>query len=127
MYHKWYTASALVNPKYPLQVVFYRTKKNNEPVREWLKELPRSERKIIGEDIKTVQFDWPIGMPLVRKVDVSLWEVRSKIVNRISRVIFTVYGEFIVLIHGFIKKSQKIPIKDLRLAKKRLSNLRGNL
>lgn len=63
----------------------------------------------------------------MRKVDVSLWEVRSKIVNRISRVIFTVYGEFIVLIHGFIKKSQKIPIKDLRLAKKRLSNLRGNL
>ncbi len=116
-----------MNPKYPLQVVFYRTRKNNEPVREWLKELPRSERKIIGEDIKTVQFGWPIGMPLVRKVDVSLWEVRSKIDNRISRVIFTVYGEFIVLIHGFIKKSQKIPIKDLKLAKKRLSNLKGNL
>lgn len=116
-----------MNPKYPLQVVFYRTEKNNEPVREWIKELPRNERKIIGEDIKTIQFGWPIGMPLVRKLDMHLWEVRSKIDNRISRVIFTVYGEFIVLIHGFIKKSQKIPIKDLKLAKKRLSNLRGNL
>ena len=117
----------MVNPKYPLQVVFYRTSKNNEPVREWIKELPRNERKIIGEDIKTIQFGWPMGMPLVRKVDVGLWEIRSKIDNRISRVIFTVYGDFIVLIHGFIKKSQKIPIKDLKLAKKRLSNLKGNL
>ncbi|ODS33811.1 MAG: hypothetical protein SCARUB_01070 [Candidatus Scalindua rubra] len=91
------------------------------------KNYHEAKKKIIGEDIKTVQFGWPIGMPLVRKVDVNLWEVRSKIDNRISRVIFTVYGEFIVLIHGFIKKSQKIPIKDLKLAKKRLSNLRGNL
>ena len=116
-----------MQPKYPLQVVFYRTARNIEPVREWLKELPRSERKIIGEDIKTIQFGWPIGMPLVRKVDIGLWEIRSKIDNRISRVIFTVYNNFIVLIHGFIKKTQKIPVKELRLAKKRLSNLRGNL
>jgi hypothetical protein len=51
-----------------LSVRFFRTLSGNEPVREWLKSLRREERKIIGEGIKTVQFGWPLGMPLVRKL-----------------------------------------------------------
>lgn len=66
-------------------------------------------------------------MPLVRKIDANLWEIRSKLDDRIARVIFTVYDEFIVLLHGFIKKTQKIPANDLKLAKKRMLNLRGGL
>jgi phage-related protein len=81
--------------------------------------------KIIGEDIKTVQFGWPLGMPVVRKLAPNLWEVRSKLQNRIARVLFTVEGPFMVLLHGFIKKSQKTPPDDLALAKERLSILRG--
>lgn len=61
----------------PLRVVFYRTASGNEPVREWLRGLSRAEKKIIGEDIKIIQFGWPLGMPLVRKLDTGLWEVRS--------------------------------------------------
>src|SRR5437879_516805 len=72
-----------------LSVAFFRTTSRNEPVREWLKSLPREERRIIGEDIKTVQFGWPLGMPLVRKLDKGLWEVRSRLPDRIARVIFT--------------------------------------
>ena len=90
-----------------MQIFFYRTETGNEPVREWLKELPREDRKIIGEEIKTVQFGWPIGMPLVKKLDANLWEIRAKLDYRIARVIFTLYEESIVLLHGFIKKSQK--------------------
>jgi len=60
-----------------LSVTFFRTASGNEPVREWLKSLPREERRVLGEDIKTVQFGWPLGMPLVRKLDKGLWEVRS--------------------------------------------------
>ena len=112
---------------YPMQVVFYQTETGREPVREWLKELSRSDRKIIGEDIKTVQFGWPLGMPLIRKLDTDLWEIRSKLDNRIARVIFTVYEKFIALLHGFIKNSQKTPTSDLKLAKKRMSILRGEL
>jgi phage-related protein len=59
----------------PLQVVFYQTASGREPVREWLKSLPPEERKIIGEDIKTVQYGFPLGMPLVRKLKPDLWEV----------------------------------------------------
>ena len=107
-----------------LSVAFFRTTAGNEPVREWLKSLPREERRIIGEDIKTVQFGWPLGMPLVRKLDKGLWEVRSRLCGRIARVIFTTGGSRMVLLHGFIKKSQKTPGEDLELARTRLRLLR---
>lgn len=68
-----------------LQVYFYKTTGDNQPVRDWLKELPREDRKIIGEDLKTVQFGWPLGMPLIRKLDSNLWEVRSRLHGRIDR------------------------------------------
>ncbi len=108
-----------------LRVVFFRTERGNEPVRKWLKSLPREDRKTIGEDVKTVQFGWPIGIPVVQKIDKQLWEVRSRLRNRIARILFTVEGNTMVLLHGFIKKSQKTPRRDLELAKKRAAKLRG--
>ena len=108
-----------------LQVVFYKTSRGSEPVREWLKSLPADEKRIIGEDIKTVQFGYPIGMPLVRKLEAGLWEVRSTLPNRIARVLFTIEGNIMILLHGFIKKSPKTPTEDMRLARERLSKLRG--
>jgi phage-related protein len=108
-----------------LQVYFFKTTNNIQPVRDWLKKLPTEDRKIIGNDLKTAQFGWPIGMPLIRKLDTDLWEVRSRLDNRIARVIFTVEDDKMVLLHGFIKKSQKTPTKDLHLAKQRLKALRG--
>ena len=103
-----------------LSVAFFRTVSDNEPVREWLKSLPRVERRIIGEDIKTVQFGWPLGMPLVRKLDKGLWEVRCRLADRIPRAIFTTGERQMILPHGFIKKSQRTPREDLELAKTRL-------
>jgi len=70
--------------------------------------------------MKTVQFGWPLGMPLVRKLDDELWEIRSRQPNRIARVLFTAGDGRMVLLHGFIKKSRKAPAGDLELAKKRL-------
>ncbi|MDP2653094.1 MAG: type II toxin-antitoxin system RelE/ParE family toxin [Candidatus Omnitrophota bacterium] len=109
----------------PLQVVFYATETGHEPVREWLKSLLKEEKKAIGEDIKTVQFGWPIGMPVVKKLEKGIWEVRTELNNKISRILFTVYEENIVLLHGFIKKSQKTPGEDLDLARKRARDVRG--
>ena len=107
----------------PLQVKFYRTEAGNEPVREWLKGMERDDRKIIGEDIKTVQFGWPLGMPLVRKLEPGLWEIRSHLRQGIARVLFTVVENKIVLLHGFIKKSKKTPPMDLETARRRRLNL----
>ena len=103
-----------------LAVAFFRTETGREPVREWLKSFPREHRKIIGEDIKTVQFGWPLGMPLVRKLDKGLWEVRIRLPDGIARVLFTTGARRMILLHGFIKKSQKTPQEELALAKTRL-------
>ena len=103
-----------------LSVVFFLTESGREPVREWLKNLDRADRKIIGEDIKLVQFRWPLGMPLIRKHEPGLWEVRSHLSGgRIARVFFTVQGGEMALLHGFIKKSQKTPSHELDLARTR--------
>ena len=105
-----------------LTVNFYRTDAGNEPVRDWLKELPRDDKRIIGEDIKTAQLGWPLGMPLIRKMDKNLWEVRSSLPNGIARVLFTVNESQMILLHGFIKKSNKTPQNELKTATARLSN-----
>lgn len=107
-----------------LDVRFFRTDSGSEPVREWLKELSAIERKTIGEDIKTVQLGWPLGMPLVRNLGDGIWEVRTKLENRIVRVLFALEKSTMVLVHGFIKKQQATPKPDLDLAKDRVRQLK---
>ncbi len=104
-----------------VQAVFYRTEAGGEPVREWLKSLPsREDRKRIGEDIRTVEFGWPVGMPACRSVGGGIYEVRSDLAqNRIARVLFYFdKNRRMVLLHGFIKKTQKTPEEDLQLARR---------
>jgi phage-related protein len=103
-----------------LPAYFYRSDGGREPVRVWLKVLQPEDRKVIGEDIKDVEFSWPIGMPLVRSLGRELWEVRSSLLRgRIARVIFCVEQGRMVLLHGFIKKTQKTPQRDIDLALRR--------
>lgn len=113
-------------PREPiLRVVFFRSGAGGEPVRDWLLGLKREDRKAVGMDIKTAQYGWPLGMPLIRKLEPGLWEVRSHIGDGIARVIFTVEGGFMVLLHGFVKKSPKTPAADLRTARARLARVQG--
>ena len=114
-----------MSPEPPLPVLFFRLDSGREPVRDWLKEMDEYSRKVIGEDIKTLQYGWPVGMPLARKMDTDLWELRSKPGFGIARTFFTVYEQKIVLLHGFVKKSAKTPPKELSLAKRRLTKLRS--
>lgn len=121
------TAPTEPEPPQPiLEVRFFRTTAGNEPVREWLKSLTREDRKNIGEDIKTAQFGWPIGMPLIRKLEKGLWEVRITLEDGIARVVFTVVANRMILLHGFVKKSQKTPKNDLETAQKRLGQVEAN-
>ena len=108
----------------PIPVIFYRENlSGNEPVREWLSEMDKESRKEIGRDIRIVQLRWPLGMPLVRSLGNGLWEIRSHIPKGIARVIFKMIEGEIVLLHGFIKKTQKIPPADLKLARNRAKNM----
>jgi phage-related protein len=100
--------------------VFYRTEMSGEPVREWLKGLASEDRKRIGEDIKTIEFGWPVGMPVCRPMTGGIYEVRSNLVqNRTARVLFYFDRKGrMVLLHGFIKKTQKTPDEDLQPARR---------
>ncbi len=103
-----------------LLVIFFRTASGRDVVREWLKSLPIESRKAIGSSVKVVQYRWPLGMPRVRKIERDLWEVRTSLSNKqIARTFFTIHENEMILLHGFIKKSQKTPANDLELARAR--------
>jgi phage-related protein len=97
---------------------FYRSASGAEPVREWLLELDKTDRKEIGKDIATVEYGWPVGMPACAPLGAGLYEVRTNLGgNRIARVLFCFASGNLVLLHGFIKKARKTPHPDLELAR----------
>lgn len=89
-----------------------------------VKSLDQEERRLIGTDIKTVEFGWPIGMPTCRPMGDGLFEIRTNLPqNRTARVLFCIYQEEMILLHGFMKKSQKTPKKEMDLALERKQKL----
>lgn len=103
---------------------FYESPSGAEPVREFIKSLGAEERDIIGKDIATVEYGWPIGMPVCRPLGDGLFEVRSTLPgNRIARLLFATKPGVMVLLHGFIKKTRATPVDDLALARKRLKEI----
>jgi phage-related protein len=107
-----------------IPVVFYRTSGGTEPVLDWLRSLPADDRRAVGTDLATVQFGWPLGMPLCRSLGAGLWEVRSTLPSRrIARLLFFVGDGRIGVVHGFIKKTRKTPAEDLQLARRRMKEM----
>jgi phage-related protein len=104
---------------------FYQNENGKEPVREWLKDLDKGVRGLIGADIKTVEFGWPVGMPTCKSMGDGLWEVRTDLPQgQIARVLFCIHEEEMVLLNGFIKKTKKTPHQELELALKRKNKLK---
>jgi len=110
-----------------IQVVFYKSDTGSEPVREWLLSLSDANRKIVGGDLKTVEYGWPLGMPTCKKISSTsvLWEVRSNLTGKknIARVLFCIDDEKMVLLQGFVKKTQKTPQSEIDIALERYSKL----
>jgi phage-related protein len=128
MYRKWYIlrfeAVAEQMPEIPVR--FYRTTAGREPALDWLRELDKADRQVIGVNLMRVQFGWPIGMPLVRSLGDGLWEVRSDLRRgRVARLLFCFHQGLLVVLHGFIKKTQKTPPGDLELARRRMREIAG--
>ena len=114
--------SKAVSPEIPVR--FYISETGREPVREWLRSLDEHDRHAIGLDLMRVQFGWPIGMPLVRSLKDGLWEVRSSLPSqRIARLVLCFHDGMLVVLHGFIKKTQKTPAEDLSLARRRMTEV----
>lgn len=108
-----------------LDAIFFRTGAGNEPVREWLKEMPKADRKALGEDIAYVQFKWPLGKPRVDHLRGPVWEIRTNLGTRIARTLFAVAGSRMIVLHGFIKKTRRTPPDDIKLAEKRFKEWRN--
>lgn len=109
-----------------LEAYFYRTGTGNEPVRIWLKTLTKEDRKSIGDDVAYMQYKWPIGKPQVDHLRGPVWEVRTSLGNRIARTLFAVDNGCLILLHGFIKKTQKTAASDIDLAEKRFKEWRDD-
>jgi phage-related protein len=105
-----------------LECRFYRTATGNEPVRDWLKALPALARQEVGSDLGRVQWTWPVGKPLVDGLCAVLFEVRTSLSGNIYRVLFCLDGATMVLLHGFQKKTQKLPKSELDLARRRMKD-----
>jgi phage-related protein len=109
-----------------LTVFFFKSSSEEEPVRDFLKELSENDRKTVGEDLKTVEQGWPLGMPLVRKMEPGLWEVRCTVSGgRTLRILFTIADSCMVLLHIFFKKSAKTPERELKTARERAKQVLG--
>jgi phage-related protein len=115
---------SLIDRSKKLPAFFYESALGNRPVREWIPGPTLEDRKLVGRDIQKVEFGWPLGMPYCHSLGDGLWEVRIGLTDgRIGRVIFCVAREPMVLLHGFVKKTQKTPAQDLKLALKRMKEV----
>jgi phage-related protein len=118
------TLPSMITPQKKLIARFYQSESGRKPVREWLLGLTEEDRRMVGKDIQKVEFGWPIGMPYCRLLGHSLWEVRSNLADgRIGRVIFCIMAGEMVLLNGFVKKTQKTPPQEIDLALKRRKEL----
>ena len=114
----------LIDRSKKLPAFFYESAWGNRPVREWILGLSLEDRKLVGRDIQKVELGWPLRMPYCRSLGNGLWEVRSDLTGgKTGRVVFCVTRERMVLLHGFVNKTQKTPAHDMRIALKRMKEL----
>ncbi|MCM1322230.1 MAG: type II toxin-antitoxin system RelE/ParE family toxin [Bacteroides sp.] len=108
----------------PLKAAFFKTEKDNQPCRDFILSLSQDDKREVGAKIFEVQKGFPMGLPLVRKIGADLWEIRTDISDGICRIFFTIMNETMILLHGFVKKSQKIPQNELKAAESRLKQFK---
>ncbi|MDP3889049.1 MAG: type II toxin-antitoxin system RelE/ParE family toxin [bacterium] len=105
-------------------VVFFKEPiSGSEPVKDWIKSLSKKDKRVIGHDLLVLQYNWPLGMPLVKSLGKGLWELRSNLSNRITRIIFVPKKDKIIVLHAFVKKTQKTPSNEIEIAKRRLKEI----
>lgn len=107
-----------------ITLAFYETPSGKLPVRDWLLSLSTEDRKLVGTDLATVEYGWPVGMPLCKSLGTGLWEIRTDLSDKkVGRVLFCTHDNMLWALHGFVKKSQKTPKPDLDIARKRMKEI----
>ena len=109
------------------QIYFYKDRNGVEPVAEWLRELSDKNGKDarikltkIRDYVKSLsQYGTYIGEPVVKHLDGEIWELRP-LSNRVLFAAWT--GKSFVLLHHFVKKTQKTPKREIETAHRRLQD-----
>ena len=107
-----------------LECAFFKKKSGTEPVREWLRGLGRPVRLAVGSDIERVQWRWPVSKPLVGSFGQGLYEVRTWVGGNVYRVFFFIEGSDMVILHAFMKKTERTPDSEIAMARKRLRQVK---
>ncbi len=109
------------------KVILYRDKDGKYPVQEFLGGLGKVARATVLRDVGLLrQFGLTVGSPMVKPISGvrKLWELRSKTADGAVRIFYVaITGKRFVLLHGFIKKTQKTPPSELAVARKRLAEV----
>ncbi len=111
------------------EIIFYEDSKGNKPVLEYIRQLANTNGKDSRIKLKKIQeyivvlqtYGATMGEPYMKHLDGDIWELRP-----ISdRILFAglVNGKF-VLLHQFVKKTQKTPPREIEQAKRELDDFR---
>lgn len=102
-----------------MEIKFYEDQTGRVPVKEFLDGLDIKMRQKMLRSIQALQdMDISLRMPLSESLEDGIFELRAKSGTNISRVMyFFIIGNRAVLTHGFIKKTQKTPRRELQRAK----------
>lgn len=117
--------------KRPYEVLFYFSATGRNPVLEFIRPLPRGEKSRIGHSID--ELEWrgtslrePHAKPL--KTQDGLYELRITGEDNIYRVLYFHFtGKSFLLLHAFVKKTQKTPSSEMDIAMKRLKDYKKRL
>jgi phage-related protein len=105
-------------------VEFYSDRDNSSPVLDWYETLDdKTKAKLIWTFQLLETNGIEVGMPYIKPLEDKLYEVRAEVNRNAMRVIYFLYTERrFILLHGFHKKTQKTPRKELEKAKKYLED-----
>ena len=103
------------------EVEYYETRKGKRPAQEFIDNLDaRSKAKIARTIDLLEQFGIDLGMPYAKHINEELWELRTRVGTNQYRVIYFLFtGKVFILLHGFAKKSGRIPERELKIARSR--------
>lgn len=103
------------------EVEYYETRKGERPTQEFIDNLDTRSKAKIARTIDLLErFGIDLGMPHVKHIKEELWEVRIRVGTNQYRIIYFLFiGKVFILLHGFAKKSGRIPERELRIARSR--------
>lgn len=101
------------------EVIFYRKRNGECPVEDFLLSLDKKMRAKIVKEISLLELEGNmLRQPFSKHLEDGIFELRAKTGTNITRVLYFFYiGRKIVLTNGFVKKTQKTPISEIRIAK----------